>query len=835
MRNLTKKITYAITSFLIAAVAMSLFTSQVEAASGFQPGNIMSDAVFTNHRSMTAPQINDFLHSKVPHCDRNGDQPHGDTTRRQYAASRGVSTPFTCLKDYRENGKSAARIIYDAAQEFRINPQVIIVLIQKEQGLITDDWPWPVQYRTATGYGCPDTAPCDSQYYGLNNQVRWAGRMFRAIMNDSSTWYTPYNLGNNQIPWHPDAGRCGHSTVNIQNRTTKALYNYTPYRPNQAALNAGYGTGDSCSSYGNRNFYLYFKDWFGDPHRASSYTGYQATWSGQSGYPTIQPGESRTISITYRNTGSNTWYDDTSAGPNNTRPVRLATDKPMNRSSAFGATWGSDNNRPTGNFAQVFRTNGSAYATNPHIVKPGESARFDFTITVPENFSAGTYRQHFKPIVEGGAAMDAPEVFIDVRVAKKFQATWRAQSNFPTISPGGTATTWIDYTNTGNTAWFDNRTAAANKSQPVRLATSSDNEPGNTSRTSPFGQHWGYGKARPAGNFAQVFRANGLAYTNNPHVVRPGETARFQFTFTVPDGHAPTQVQEWFQPVLDGASNWNMGGKAWLRVTVREAHSAKTMAATENATINPYTTREVRYRFKNTGNLAWSRSSTKLQVKSGNAAPLRGDNWESNAILATLNEASVQPGEVGSFTVRYNAPAREGTHRFRVGPAVNGTLVAHNTTHSTITVPVQRYTAAFHSHSSYPTIARGATATSHIMIKNTGNVPWFDSTAHRAVNAKPVVLATSNPINRHGGFGATWGSDNNRPATRFAAVYRADGSTLADSQNIAQPGEIVKFDFTFTIPGNQPSGTYRQWFQPLVEGSRHWDIGGRAFLNVRVP
>src|SRR5699024_261440 len=36
-----------------------------------------------------------------------------------------------------------------------------------------------------------------------------------------------------------------------------------PYQPNRAALNAGYGTGDGCSAYGNRNFYNYFTDWFG--------------------------------------------------------------------------------------------------------------------------------------------------------------------------------------------------------------------------------------------------------------------------------------------------------------------------------------------------------------------------------------------------------------------------------------------------------------------------------------------------------------------------------------------------------------------------------------------
>jgi hypothetical protein len=51
--------------------------------------------------------------------------------------------------------------------------------------------------------------------------------------------------------------------VRIQNQATAALYIYTPYRPNQAALNAGWGTGDSCSSYGNRNFYNFYTLWFG--------------------------------------------------------------------------------------------------------------------------------------------------------------------------------------------------------------------------------------------------------------------------------------------------------------------------------------------------------------------------------------------------------------------------------------------------------------------------------------------------------------------------------------------------------------------------------------------
>ena len=49
----------------------------------------------------------------------------------------------------------------------------------------------------------------------------------------------------------------------IQNQATAGLYLYTPYRPNAAALANLYGTGDGCSSYGNRNFWRMFTDWFG--------------------------------------------------------------------------------------------------------------------------------------------------------------------------------------------------------------------------------------------------------------------------------------------------------------------------------------------------------------------------------------------------------------------------------------------------------------------------------------------------------------------------------------------------------------------------------------------
>jgi uncharacterized protein with LGFP repeats len=57
-------------------------------------------------------------------------------------------------------------------------------------------------------------------------------------------------------------------------------------RPNAASLAAGRGTGDSCSSYGNRNFWGYFTDWFGSTHSlgADRITEAHIATGGNNGY-----------------------------------------------------------------------------------------------------------------------------------------------------------------------------------------------------------------------------------------------------------------------------------------------------------------------------------------------------------------------------------------------------------------------------------------------------------------------------------------------------------------------------------------------------------------------
>ena len=310
IRNrLLPKTLFALVLTVLTLITIALIVANrptpVSAISSWNPGRIIDDTVFTNKSSMTASQIQSFLNSKVPNCDTNGTQPASefgrpDLTHAQYAALQGWhGPPYVCLKDYVQDGRSAAQIIYDAAQEFSISPQVLVVLLQKEQALVTDTWPLDGQYRSATGYGCPDTAPCDSEYYGFTNQVSWSARMFRAIMNASPTWYTPYIVGNNYIQYNPNAS-CGGSTVFIQNRATQALYNYTPYQPNQAALDAGWGTALPCGAYGNRNFYLYFTDWFGPTTRNLITTIGDGVYLVEDGAKRAFPNEITFLSYSYR-------------------------------------------------------------------------------------------------------------------------------------------------------------------------------------------------------------------------------------------------------------------------------------------------------------------------------------------------------------------------------------------------------------------------------------------------------------------------------------------------------------------------------------------------------
>ena len=272
-RRYDRRLLFALPGVFVAAATFAFLNQStkidVDAASleKFDPGYIISDYTMGNYKSMTEKQIQEFLTSKNS-CSNKDKDLYDDLVATWGEAGytwNFKEDHFVCLSEELfgdgeviGEGETAAHIIWQAAQDYQINPQVLLVLLQKETGLITDPYPNNRDYRKATGYGCPDTAACSEKYYGFKNQIRNAASLFHGVL--SGGW-TNYPLGTNYIQYNPNKD-CGGSEVNIRNLATSALYRYTPYQPNPAAIKAGYGTA-SCGAYGNRNFYLYFEDWFG--------------------------------------------------------------------------------------------------------------------------------------------------------------------------------------------------------------------------------------------------------------------------------------------------------------------------------------------------------------------------------------------------------------------------------------------------------------------------------------------------------------------------------------------------------------------------------------------
>lgn len=248
--------------------ALLVPAQQAEAAppgSAFDPGLIISDSVFFDFGTMTVEQIQDFLDSRVANCRAEPDSPDClkdyvmDTPATEAAAGRCEAIPA-------RSGATAAQIIHDVANACGINPQVLIVTLQKEQGLVTSSKPTPYMYRAAMGYGCPDSDPgiCGKVYVGLFNQIYRAASQLQWYGNPdgSFTWLRPGRTVN--VRYSPRSS-CGTKSFELKSQATANLYYYTPYTPNKAALDNLYGTGDSCSAYGNRNFWRFFHDWFGSP------------------------------------------------------------------------------------------------------------------------------------------------------------------------------------------------------------------------------------------------------------------------------------------------------------------------------------------------------------------------------------------------------------------------------------------------------------------------------------------------------------------------------------------------------------------------------------------
>jgi len=254
-------------------------TAQAADTSQFNAGNIIADNIFFDPYTMDANAIQSFLDNKGSKCVA-GEMP----CLKNYAVATADQPADSLCSGYRgvPTGESAATIIAKVSVSCGISPRVMLVLLQKEQSLVARTKPTRYAYEHATGFSCPDGAACNPAFSGLVSQVYFAARQFQRYAKEPARYnfkagkvntigyYVPYDVvGNPPVNYNNlNNRRCGTAQVFIANQATAGLYNYTPYLPNQAALAAQYsgvpGAPDvNCSSYGNRNFWLYFTDWFG--------------------------------------------------------------------------------------------------------------------------------------------------------------------------------------------------------------------------------------------------------------------------------------------------------------------------------------------------------------------------------------------------------------------------------------------------------------------------------------------------------------------------------------------------------------------------------------------
>ena len=221
----------------------------------FDPGYIVSDDSFYDSGAMTEDEIQAFL-EKQPCRPDEGVKCLADYTQ---STTTQPAVGGTHCAEYRGGIRErASRIIAKAAEACGVSPRTLLVLLQKEQSLLTR--PSAYGYERATGYGCPDTADCEQKYFGFFNQVYNAAWQFRQYTEEPDR---QYRIGTVNVGYHPDAA-CGSSPVEIRNQATANLYNYTPYQPSAATL-ADPDTGDTCSAFGNLNFWRIWHRWFGDP------------------------------------------------------------------------------------------------------------------------------------------------------------------------------------------------------------------------------------------------------------------------------------------------------------------------------------------------------------------------------------------------------------------------------------------------------------------------------------------------------------------------------------------------------------------------------------------
>ncbi|MBX4187913.1 MAG: hypothetical protein KW793_02135 [Candidatus Doudnabacteria bacterium] len=263
---------------MTVTVLMPLTALAEEIDANFNPGILISDQAFSDVGTFgSAAGIQKFLEQRSSLL-ANTDKSFITKLKEPDTLTKvGLEDPQPDLKRLR----TAAELIYDAATKHGLNPQVLLVKLEKEQSLITGNFTGDTLQKRldrAVGFGCPDYEGCGDIFLSFYRQLfgtfdsdgaRWLG----AAASLMRSFNTPGGRGpmvdaRNQVFGRPvvrtskvgdsiifDNTTGGYSgikatqSVTIGNRATAALYRYTPHVFN-----------------GNYNFWKLYSKWFKYPN-----------------------------------------------------------------------------------------------------------------------------------------------------------------------------------------------------------------------------------------------------------------------------------------------------------------------------------------------------------------------------------------------------------------------------------------------------------------------------------------------------------------------------------------------------------------------------------------
>jgi hypothetical protein len=665
-----KKILFAL-SFFVGLGLASLMGSHAS-ADAFNQNDLIDDPVF-NNQSMSAAQINSFLNTFPSSCiSTNSGFYTPDPT--------GWSAAVTTNHGYTFAGNvSGGQAIYDAARIYNVNPEVILATLQKEQSVVTGGAgchysnPSPGNACTYSGggcvfiamsYGCPSGCSVDysttdgSGFNGIGNAfslqliaatwlLRWSQERSEGILSG----YTGFDTGDDAIYYS------GPMLVGTHQRSASS----TPtYFDGTDTLNDGtsvtIGTGGTAALYyytpfisGNTHFDSIYNSWFGTQFSTYSWqpVSQQVYLDSSLQTPigwgaTLEVGQTAYVVIIAANTGDTTWSNTGST------PIDLGTAQPGDRASPFcDAGWLGCPSRPT----RLMESS----------VAPGQWGEFEFPVTAPS--VPGQYDEHFNLLAEGLKWFNDPGQNVAFNVIP-LNYSWQLVSQAvytdstrsslmgwgATLLPGQSAYAVMVVANTSNFTWTQTGPMA------VELGTDIGKD-----RSSAFCTGQWPGCNRPAM----------LQQTS----VAPGQWGTFTFPITAPastgvyNEHFNLVSNAWFNDpgeymvlnVVPRTFTWQPVGQALY------SDASQTTLLGWGASLSTGQTVYAKIWADNTSNFTWTQTGANA-VELGTSQPNDRSSafctgqWPSCNRPALLQQASVAPGQWGSFLFPITAPSTTGTY-----------------------------------------------------------------------------------------------------------------------------------------------------------------------------